>query len=92
MANKTPTTAPKAKKVPQVTRQQFRDKAPASIAVKLHDGKMELPGVIAVKKEFETGSLGWYGNGKILVEIDGKPCEVQMGFNFTLIGSKELPK
>lgn len=48
--------------------------------------------LIADAKEFSTGSLGWYLNGKIPVEINGVPCKVQVGVNLTLVGSKELPK
>ena len=47
---------------------------------------------MAEVKEFSTGSLGWYLNGKATLEIDGKPVQVQIGLNLTLVGSKELPK
>ena len=43
-------------------------------------------------KEFSTGSLGWYLNGKTSIEIDGKLVPVQIGLNLTIVGSKELPK
>ncbi|GIW80637.1 MAG: hypothetical protein KatS3mg105_2444 [Gemmatales bacterium] len=43
-------------------------------------------------KEFSTGSLGWYLNGKTTVEIDGQLVNVQIGLNLTIVGSKELPK
>ncbi len=42
-------------------------------------------------KEFSTGSLGWYLNTKISVEIDGVRVPVQVGLNLTIVGSKELP-
>ena len=42
-------------------------------------------------KEFSTGSLGWYLNGKTTIMIDGTAVEVQIGVNLTIIGSKELP-
>ncbi|HKB39774.1 MAG TPA: hypothetical protein VKD72_25280, partial [Gemmataceae bacterium] len=42
-------------------------------------------------KEFSTGSLGWYLNGKTVVEINGVRVPVQIGLNLTIIGSKELP-
>lgn len=49
--------------------------------------------VTADVKEFSTGSLGWYANGKIEnILIDGKKVSVQMGITLTIIGSKELPK
>lgn len=43
-------------------------------------------------KEFSTGSLGWYANGKAKILVDGKEMTVQMGVTLTIIGSKELPK
>ena len=43
-------------------------------------------------KEFSTGSLGWYLNGKTSIEIEGKLVPVQIGLNLTIVGSKELPK
>lgn len=48
--------------------------------------------LMAEVKEFSTGSLGWYLNGKTTVEIGGKPVSVQIGLNLTIVGSKELPK
>jgi hypothetical protein len=43
-------------------------------------------------KEFSTGSLGWYLNGKTTVEVNGTPVSVQIGLNLTIVGSKELPR
>ena len=43
-------------------------------------------------KEFSTGSLGWYLCGKMTVVVDGKATTVQIGSNFTVVGSKELPQ
>jgi len=43
-------------------------------------------------KEFSTGSLGWYLNGKSSILVDGVPVQVQIGLNLTIVGSKELPK
>jgi hypothetical protein len=48
--------------------------------------------LIADVKEFSTGSLGWYLNGKTSIEINGTPVSVQIGMNLTIVGSKELPK
>lgn len=44
--------------------------------------------LVADPKEFSTGSFGWYFSGKITVEIDGKPVQVQAGLNLTVVGSK----
>jgi acyl CoA:acetate/3-ketoacid CoA transferase beta subunit len=42
-------------------------------------------------KEFSTGSLGWYLNGKTMIDVGGTPVSVQIGMNLTIVGSKELP-
>jgi hypothetical protein len=68
-----------------ITRAQFRAKAKpvnVTIAGVSHDAEV---------KEFSTGSLGWYVNGKTIVEIDGVRVPVQIGLNLTIVGSKELP-
>ncbi len=51
----------------------------------------EIP-LTAEVREFSTGSLGWYLNGKTTIEVNGVPVPVQVGMNLTVIGSKELPK
>jgi hypothetical protein len=68
-----------------ITREQFREKA-KPVAVTIGGNTMT-----ADVKEFATGSLGWYLNGKTTVEIDGVPVSVQIGVNLTIVGSKELP-
>jgi hypothetical protein len=35
-----------------------------------------------------TGSLGWFSNDKITVEVDGVPLRLQPTFNLVVIGSK----
>jgi hypothetical protein len=69
-----------------ITRSEFRSKAkPVTVNI------AGVPQVAEVK-EFSTGSLGWYLNGKTTVEIDGVPVAVQIGLNLTIVGSKELPQ
>lgn len=68
-----------------ITRAQFK-KAPGILT-----GSFNNQNVIIEKKEFSTGSLGWYFNGRITVEVDGVACVCQVGTNITIIGSKELP-
>jgi hypothetical protein len=48
--------------------------------------------LVAEVKEFSTGSLGWYLNGKTTVDVNGTTVSVQIGLNLTIVGSKELPK
>jgi len=74
------------KTVCPISRADFRAQAkPLSI---------QIAGVpqVAEVKEFSTGSLGWYLNGKTIIEIDGTPVQVQLGLSLTIIGSKELPQ
>ena len=51
----------------------------------------EVP-MMAEVKEFSTGSLGWYLNGKTTIDVGGTSVSVQIGMNLTIVGSKELPK
>jgi hypothetical protein len=69
-----------------ITRADFRTKAkPVNVTVN------GVP-LSAVVKEFSTGSLGWYLNGKTTIDVGGTPVSVQIGMNLTIVGSKELPK
>jgi hypothetical protein len=69
-----------------ITRAQFRAHAkPITVTI------AGIPQVAEVK-EFSTGSLGWYLNGKTTIEINGVPVAVQIGMNLTIVGSKELPQ
>ena len=69
-----------------VSKTQFLEKAEA---VKVAIGGNEM---IADKREFSTGSFGWYYNGKTTIMVDGKPLSVQVGMNLTVVGSKEAPR
>ena len=70
-----------------VTRAEFLENATA-LPVVIGD----MPPLMAEVKEFSTGSLGWYLNGKTTIEVGGKRVSVQIGMNLTVVGSKELPK
>lgn len=71
---------------PLSTRKEFRENAKA-LTVKIND----IP-LLAEVKEFSTGSLGWYLNGKTTVDVGGKAVTVQIGLNLTIVGSKDLAK
>lgn len=75
-----------AKTTCPVTRAEFLQNAKA---VEVVIGGVPL---IADVKEFSTGSLGWYLNGKTTIRIGDTPVSVQIGMNLTVVGSKELPK
>ena len=53
--------------------------------------KIEINGIpmVAEPKAFSTGSFGWYLNGKVTMTVEGKAVPVQIGANFTVVGSKE---
>lgn len=69
-----------------VTRAEFLEKA-KPVAVTINGIPMQ-----AEVREFSTGSLGWYLNGKVSLDVGGKSVSVQVGMNLTVVGSKELPK
>jgi hypothetical protein len=69
-----------------ITRAEFREGA-KPMQVTINGAPMT-----ADVKEFSTGSLGWNINGKIQVDVGGKPVNVQVGLNLTIVGSKDLPK
>ena len=72
------------KTVCPITRDQFSAAKPVSVVV----NGVELT---APPKEFSTGSLGWYLNGKTNIDVGGVLVPVQIGMNLTIVGSKELP-
>lgn len=95
-ANGQPAAAPKPsanKTVCPLTRKQF-GKGARPLMVVINGEKLA-----ANPREFGTGSLGWYVNGKIVMDgeqfdptLKGVPVAVQIGVNLTVVGSKELPK
>jgi hypothetical protein len=76
----------KARSSLNITRDQFRTGA-KPVTVVINGKEMTAP-----KKEFSTGSLGWYLNEKMTIDIGGEPVSVQIGLNLTIVGSKELPQ
>jgi hypothetical protein len=75
-----------AKTTCSITRAQFLEHAKA---VEVVIGGVPL---MAEVKEFSTGSLGWYLNGKTTIRVNDQPVSVQIGMNLTVVGSKELPQ
>jgi hypothetical protein len=69
-----------------ITRSEFREKA-KPVTVNINGVPLQ-----AEVKEFSTGSLGWYLNGKTVIDVGGTPVSVQIGMNLTIVGSKELPQ
>ena len=61
--------------------------APATITLEIRAPGGEVWGtIVASAKEFKTGSVGFYGNGKILNPKSG--AKYQVGANIILVGSK----
>lgn len=74
-----------AKSACSVSREEFvNDAKPVEVVIN------GIP-MTAEVKEFSTGSLGWYLNGKANVKVGEKSVTVQIGMNLTIVGSKELP-
>lgn len=68
-----------------ISRADFRAKAkPVSVTIG------NVPQMAEVK-EFSTGSLGWYVNGRITLEIEGQHVPVLINASLVIVGSKELP-
>jgi hypothetical protein len=75
-----------AKSASPVTRTQFLEKAePVKVTINGQD-------LVADKREFSTGSFGWYYNGKITIPVDGKTLSIQVGLNLTVVGSKDAER
>lgn len=68
-----------------INRAEFRSKA-KPVTVNINGVPLQ-----AEVKEFSTGSLGWYLNGKTTIDVGGTLVSVQIGMNLTIVGSKELP-
>ncbi len=75
-----------AKTTCPVTRQQFKDKA-KPVEVVIDGNKM-----MALNREFSTGSFGWNISNKMTLMVGDTAVTVQVGLNLTVVGSKELPK
>ena len=61
--------------------------APPSITLEIRGPGGEAWGtIVASAKEFKTGSVGFYGSGKILNPKGG--AKYQVGANIILVGSK----
>jgi hypothetical protein len=64
------------------------DKAPSALIEEIKDGNGKVWGTVTLdSKKFSTGSVGFYGNGK-LTNPDNLEARYQIGFNLTLVGSK----
>jgi hypothetical protein len=78
----------KSGNVPAVTTGKRDGKAPGSIQLAVSDATGKVWGsVSAMPKNFATGSVGYYGNAKI-VNPENPDARYQLGITVTLIGSK----
>jgi hypothetical protein len=69
-----------------ISRADFSAKA-KPVMIKINEEEIQVP-----VKLFSTGSLGWYLNRKIDIDVGGVKVPVQIGLNLTIVGSKELPQ
>ena len=67
----------------------YRDaRAPGSLQIIIADSEgREWGRVYAMSKEFSTGSVGFYANGKMANPVNPE-ARYQAGLTFTLVGSK----
>jgi len=72
--------------VTNFSRQRFLDNAPNEVQCNMQEFAAPVP---VIKREFSTGSCGWYGNAKVVAMIDGEPVRVQCQFSLICVGSKE---
>ena len=64
------------------------EKAPGSLQIVVLDsGGKEWGRMMANAKQFSSGSVGFYGKGKLVNPANGE-ARYQCGFTLTLIGSK----
>ena len=75
-----------AKTTCPISRKDFAAKA-KPIEVVIDGNKM-----LAVNREFSTGSMGWNISSKMTIMVGDTPVTVQVGMNLTIVGSKELAK
>ena len=65
--------------------------APAALTIEIKTSSGEVWGtIVAGAKEFKTGSVGFYANGKVTNPKSG--ARYQVGMNIILIGSKAADK
>lgn len=81
------------KTVPSITRQEFMDLAPPTLLLSLGGTDLNVPlqNIGITKKQFSTGSFGWYASGKLTVDVAGKLVVCQVSCPITVVGSKLLP-
>lgn len=82
MSTTNTTTQPKTNRTPcPISKSRFIDKATA------------LPMTVTVlPREFSTGSVGWFNNGKVDATVDGVAVKCQMNVTLTVSGSKKNSK
>lgn len=68
-----------AKKECKITKKQFRDSAPAGVNVS----------TVAIKKEFGTGTLGYYAQVAVDIMVDGVPVKLTGNVQLYVGNSKE---
>lgn len=70
-----------------ITIEQFRNEAPRVLGVQIGDSVLS-----AARKEFSTGTLGWYHTGKVELEIAGEQVTCQAQVQVFIVNSKEVER
>lgn len=79
------------KKSCPVTLAQFAAAAGA-LSATLGDGPAADGAITVEPRQFSTGSIGLWGQGKLTATIGGKPVPCQVGATLTVVGSKAWPE
>jgi len=73
----------KERQAASMTRKEFMKKA-KTFSVELGDRKLQV-----ASKQFSTGSCGFFGMGKVTLQVGEQPLTLQCQINCTVIGSKQ---
>lgn len=80
LANEQKQEAEEKKKECVITKKQWDAKAPAAVTV---------PATIATKKNFSTGTMGYYAQVSAVIEVDGVPVKLTGNCQLYVANSKE---
>lgn len=75
------------KAFPLTSRKKYLASVAVSSLVKIGD----MAQLIATPKQFESGNVGLFAGGKVIIMVDGVPVEHQVSMSVTAIGSKDSP-
>lgn len=86
-AKATQAETPETGKRCAVTRKQWADDAPQTIVITVNGTT-----IAAGKRDFSSGSFGFYVNEKIIIMVGDTPVKFQCNLNMTAVNSGNEPK